>query len=105
MKIKYLRLSKEERKEVRKKFFETDKGILVRKKLNRSIFCSVFCILFGLYLLVDAYINTHKTWDYIYGTGILVIGIIMIFFYFKIRAIVINNYITKDTSKKKKNKK
>lgn len=102
MKIKYLRLNKEERKEARDKFFATEKGILVKKKLNYGLFCSILLMLFSIYLLIDAIKNKLGTWSIIYGVGVFVFGIVFLIYYFKIRTTVVNNYLTKPNNKKKK---
>lgn len=102
MKVKYLRLNKEERKEARDKFFATEQGIKSKKSLNRSLICSILCMLFSIYLLIDAFKNTHETFDYIYGVCIAIISIMMFMFYLKIRVTVINNYLTKPNNNKKK---
>lgn len=96
MKIKYLRLSKKERKEARERYFATESGARNKKRINVSLICSILCMLFSVYLIIDAFIGKQNTvWDKIYGFSILIIGFGMFLFYFKLRTRLVNDYLTK----------
>ncbi len=62
MKVKYLRLSKLDKKKAQKLFYETDKGIIIRKNLRNANICSILSILYIIYLL----------WEYIFKNRLFI---------------------------------
>ena len=95
MKIKYYRLSKEERKEYRNKFFKTKNGKRVNKYSIISYVCSILLLLLGIYYILDTYFNKANKLYYYYAALIIVISIIMIVSIHKLRINKINDYIVK----------
>ena len=95
MKIKYYRLSKEERKDYTKKYFKTKKGQNFKKYSRISLICSVILFGFGIYYFIDTYINHMSKWYYMYGSILLIISIIMIVSIHNLKIKIINNYIVK----------
>lgn len=95
MKVKYLRLSKEERKKIKKEFYETNLGMYVKKKLTSALICSIFCLIMALYLIIDAFVRDLSLMEKVYGFFILIVGIILIITYRKISVKKINEYLTK----------
>ena len=69
LKVKYLRLDKEKRKEVKQKYYETSLGKYVKKQLISSFICGVLCIGIGIYLLIST--KDPKFIDYFYNISIL----------------------------------
>lgn len=92
MKVKYLRLTKEEKQNVKNEYYKTDKGLYIKKKLRTTLICGILCILIGLYIFIGSIIN-NKTWDLFYGIIIVIFGI---FFIIETRIIFvkkINKYV------------
>ena len=94
LKVKYLRLDKEKRKEVKQKYYETSLGKYVKKQLISSFICGVLCIGIGIYLLMST--KDPKFNDYFYNTSILLIGFGFIFAIKKIEVKKINEYVIKN---------
>lgn len=99
MKIKYLRLTKKERKEVKQNFYQTKQGIYLKKKLNMVIFSAISLILISIYLIIEAFIKDISIMQYIYAFTILFFGVIFLTSYFKIKITKLNDYITKPKNK------
>lgn len=94
MKIKYLRMSKKEKKEVKDKFYATDAGKRLKKSLKFPNICGILTTIFGVFLLIDAIINKLKIFDYIYAFVTLGFGIFFIIASRKIFVKRINAYVT-----------
>lgn len=94
LKVKYLRLDKEKRKEVKQKYYETSLGKYVKKQLISSFICGVLCIGIGIYLLIST--KDPKFIDYFYSISILLIGFGFIFAIKKIEVKKINEYVIKN---------
>lgn len=95
MKVKYLRLSKKERKEIKQKYYETETGKYVKKKLNSALICSALCIAASLYIIIDAFINNLSIIEKIYGFVILFIGFCLLIANKRIFIKKINEYVIK----------
>ena len=95
MKIKYYRLSKEERKEYKNKFYATKKGKNLKKFTTGSYIASFALLFFGIYYIIDTYINKGNVFYYYYAALIIIISIIMIISNHKLRIEKINDYIVK----------
>ena len=91
LKVKYLRLDKEKRKEVKQKYYETSLGKYVKKQLVSSFICGVLCIGIGIYLLIST--KDPKFIDYFYNISILLIGFGFIFAIKKIIYLFFSGYI------------
>lgn len=94
LKVKYLRLDKEKRKEVKQKYYETSLGKYVKKQLISSFICGVLCIGIGIYLLIST--KDPKFIDYFYNISILLMGFEFIFAIKKIEVKKINEYVIKN---------
>lgn len=95
MKIKYYRLSKEERKEYRNKFYSTTKGKNIRKFTSISYVMDILLLITGVYYILDTYFNKGNKLYYYYAALIIVIAIIMFVSVHKLRINKINDYIVK----------
>ena len=95
MKVKYLRLSKKERKETKEKFYKTTNGKYVKKKLTSALVCSILCIGGAIYLIFDAFANNLSLIEKTYGIMVLLIGIILLIARRKIFVKKINEYVIK----------
>lgn len=94
LKVKYLRLDKDKRKEVKQKYYETSLGKYVKKKLISSFICGILCIGIGIYLLIST--KDPKFIDYFYNINILLIGIGFLIAIKKIEVKKINEYVIKN---------
>lgn len=95
MKIKYLRLTKDEKKNAKEKFLQTEAGKYVKKKLTSVMWSGWLCMGFAIYIIVDAYIKKLNLFDYIYGSIIFVFGIVFVILAHRTYITKINDFITK----------
>lgn len=102
-KYKYQRLSKEEKKEAKTKFYETEQGKLLKQRFKRILIYSIILILFGIYMLVEAYTKKNSYAQYVYGTILIIFGIGFLISRSYVLMRKVNEYITapKNTTKKK----
>ena len=96
MKIKYLRMSKEEQKKARQKYFATETGKYVNKKLKAALTCAILLLLISIYNIYDAFFITKSLFDQVYAIFILLIGFTLIIVYHKIMIKKINQYVTRN---------
>ncbi len=94
LKVKYLRMNKEERKEVKQKYYETSLGKYIKKKLISSFICGILCIGFGIYFLITT--KDAKFIDYFYNISLVLIGFAFIIAIRKIEIKKINEYVIKN---------
>ena len=94
-KYKYQRLSKEEKQEAKLAFYQTEQGKLLKKRFNRVIIYSILLILFGLYTIIDAYINKSSSIYYVYSAILIIFGISFIMLRKYVQMRKINDFITR----------
>lgn len=101
-KYKYQRLSKDEKKEAKNNFYQTEQGIELKKRFNRILIYSIILILFGIYLLVEAYIKKDSYAQYVYGSILILFGIGFLISRGHVMMMKVNYFITtrKNTMKK-----
>lgn len=101
-KYKYQRLSKVEKKEAKNNFYQTEQGIELKKRFNRILLYSIILILFGIYLLVEAYIKKDSYAQYVYGAILILFGIGFLISRGHVMMMKVNDFITrpKNTTKK-----
>lgn len=95
MKIKYLRLTNEEKAKVRKKYFDTKAGLNVRKFLSMSMLCSVFLIIISIFLCYDAFYDEFDSATLIFSVVNAFFGLFILYYTRKIYIEKINNYLVK----------
>ena len=95
-KLKYYSLSKEEKKELKNKFYETDTGKDVKFHLNRLFITGIFGLIFGIILIV---IN-KSIWEIVLGVSLIGISLFFIISSFWVRINKINDYLVKTYKKK-----
>lgn len=102
-KYKYQRLTKEEKKEAKTKFYETEQGKLLKQRFKRILIYSIILILFGIYMLIEAYTKKNSYAQYAYGTILIIFGIGFLISKSYVMMRKVNKYITspKNTTKKK----
>lgn len=96
MKVKYLRLDKKNKKNARKKYYDTKEGIKLKKQFKNISICSYLCILAGILIIVDGIFNTKAIWDYIYGSIVIIFGLIFLLIIRRIKIKKINDYVIKN---------
>ena len=93
--LKYYSLTKEEKKELKNKFYQTDFGKMIKIRLLRLFTIGVFGILFSTYLFIVA----ENKWNYVYATILAIASIIFIVGSFKVRIDKLNDYLVKNKRK------
>ena len=101
-KYKYQRLSKDEKKEAKNNFYQTEQGIELKKIFNRILIYSIILILFGIYLLVEAYIKKDSYAQYVYGSILILFGIGFLISRGHVMMKKVNEFITKPKNTTKK---
>ena len=94
--LKYYSLSKEEKKELKNKFYETDTGKDVKFHLNRLLITGIFGLIFGIILIV---IN-KSIWEIVLGVSLIILSLFFIISSFWVRINKINDYLVKTYKKK-----
>lgn len=92
-KYKYQTLSKEEKKKVTDKYFNTNEGLELKKRLNRVLIYSIILFLFGLYLLIEEIIKNDSIAQYIYSSILMIISIVFLLFRRKLILEHVNDYL------------
>ena len=93
MKIKYLRLSKDDKKRARCEFNKTPKGIAVRKNLRNALLCALLSIIYAGYLLWD-YFNKNKILtNVVMSVTLIIFAIISFIMVYKIYLKSVNQYV------------
>ena len=90
-KLKYYYLSKEEKKELKNKFYQTELGIKINHLLLRLIIIGIIGILYSIYL----FIFRTNIYELITSIILLIISLIFILSTFKIRINKLNAYLVK----------
>lgn len=90
-KLKYYSLNKEEQKNIKNEFYNTDLGKNINFRLKRLLFIGIIGILFSIYL----FIFRKNIWDLISSISLFIISIIFIISSYKIRIRKINEYLVK----------
>ena len=96
MKNKYCRMSKEEKKQCQKFYYNTDKGKDMKKRLTRLFIIGIIGICFSIFLVVSGYFANELNWATWGMAGILLaFSIVFIVGAFKIRIKCLNQYAVK----------
>lgn len=92
-KYKYLTLTRKERCEVAEKYYSTNEGKELKKRLNRVLIYSIILVLFGLYLLIEEIIKNDSIAQYIYSSALIIVSIIFLLFRRKLIVEHVNHYL------------
>ncbi len=95
-KLKYYSLTKEERQDLKEKFYQTDFGSSMRARLNRLLIIGIMAFIFSIFMFVT---NTN-IWEIVMGVMLLIASFIFIIASFKIRVKKLNDYLVKKAKKK-----
>lgn len=93
MKIKYLRLSKEERKKIKKEYFASPKGKALKSKLRMVNISALGLFLCSIFITIQTFINKTSYWNYIYSSCLVIIAIAFLVISYNLRLKRINNYV------------
>ena len=96
MKIKYLRLSKNERKKVKNEFYSTNKGSIIRKNLNNARICAILCLIYATYILIEHFIKDNSVSNIVLSITVFIFGIGMLIYAHKIYLKSVNEYVVKN---------
>ena len=101
-KYKYQRLSKEEKKEAKLQFYQTEQGMELKSRFRRILIYSIILVLFGIYLIVEAYVKKDSIAQYIYGSIVTFFGIAFLISRAYVMMKKVNDFITKPKKTTKK---
>lgn len=101
-KYKYQRLSKEEKKEAKLEFYQTEQGIELKSRFKRILIYSIALILFGIYLIVEAFIKRDSTAQYVFGGIVTLFGVGFLISRSYIIMKKVNEFLTKSKKATKK---
>lgn len=98
MKNKYQRMSKEEKKQTKEKYYATEDGKIMKNRLIRLFIIGVMGIAFSGYLV---YSNITKDgnsiWQYLTASVLFIFSIVYIISSFKLRVKVLNKFAIKNS--------
>lgn len=89
--LKYYSLNKDEKKELKNNFYNTEFGKSIKNRLDRLFLIGIIGILFSVYL----FINPSNKWDIVTGVILVIAGVIFLVGSFKVRIKKLNDYLVK----------
>ena len=95
MKKNYQQLSKQEKKEIRDKFNQSDFGKKVHPIFTRLLIISILLLLYAVVLVLDGIINKRSIWTFIGALLTFVCFLVFIISRHKIMVRNLNNYLKK----------
>lgn len=101
-KNKYQRSSKEEKKEAREAFFNTEYGKSLKVRLNRLVIYSILLIACAIYFIIDNILNENSIASYILAAFSVIFAIIFLIGRHYVIVKNTNDYMIKNKSKYKK---
>ena len=108
MKNKYQRMNKEEKKELKKAFYQTAKGKELKMRYIRLIIIGLIGIAFSIFMIVDGSLKNGLVWhEWLVIAVLSIFSLVFIFSPLKLQADTLNWYAVngekKSSNKKKKN--
>ena len=100
VKTKYQRMNKEEKKNARIEYFNTDKGKNLKTRMIRLLIYGILLLGFGIYIIIDAVIKDDAIIELVYGIGLIVVAFAFIISRYFIIIKKTNDYLTKPKKKK-----
>ena len=88
----YSKLSKEEKKDLRKKYNKTKKGSVLSVRLNRLAGEGLFCIVTFLITVISTLVYHLEWWYWAFAAGMLLAGFFFLIGQHKIRMKEYNNF-------------
>lgn len=89
--MKYNTLSKEEKRDLKKKFKNTEEGKVILARLNRLFIYGILGILFSIYLFISESSITYI----LVGSVLLIVSLIYFISSFVLRKKELNNFLIK----------
>ena len=100
MKNKYQRMNKQEKKDIREKYYKTEDGKTMYNRLTSLLITGSMGIIFALYLTYSNYTKDgNNIWEYLIAAILLIASIIFIIGSLKIKTKVLNKFAIKNTKK------
>lgn len=97
MKNKYKRMSKEEKKEVREKYYQTAKGKEMKNRFLRLNIIGTVGILFSLFLVVSGHLSNEINWaTWVMAIILTIFSIIYLLGAFLLKKKCFNNFALKN---------
>ncbi len=97
MKNKYQRMTKEEKKKLKSRYYKTEKGRLQKNRLIRLLVIGIIGILFSLYLIIDGYLKGNiSVWTWIGAIILIIFSLIYIVASFYLRGKSLNTFAVKN---------
>ena len=95
MKNKYQRMSKEEKKKLKKEFAKTKQGKDLLFRLKRLLIIGIIGIVFSILLLLVAFFNKESIFNYIEAIMLLIASVIFLIGSIRMKGKQLNNYALK----------
>lgn len=95
MKTKYQRMSKEEKKKTREKYYATPEGFLNQKRFQRLLLCGILCLLYSVITSIDCFIKQDSYWYYVLSGIVAIFGLIFLIGRYKLKHKILNKYVIK----------
>lgn len=95
IKTKYQRLNRQERKDAKEKFYETDFGKTLKPRFTRLLIVSILLFIYSIVLFLEAIIKNSSIWGYISSIIILIFAIVFFIGRQKVISQKVNNYLIK----------
>lgn len=101
IKYKYQTLTKEDKKDARLKFYETELGKDLKIRFNRLFIYSAILLIFGISILIEAIIKNRDFSYYAYSIILLIAGFSFIILRHFVMIRKVNDFIISKKNKKK----
>lgn len=92
-------LKKNERKEILNKYYQTDIGMINKKRYLRLLIYGILCLAYGIFLITEQIIKQDSIWYYILGIIVLICGLIFLMGRHKLIIKNINDFARKNKKK------
>lgn len=92
LKNKYQRMSKKEKKQIKKEYTATVLGKKQMNRITRILIYGILCFLYSVYITFDNIKKGSSILVYIFAGIVLVASVIFIYNYFNLKINCLNNY-------------
>lgn len=99
VKNKYQRLNKDERKEARLKYYETEIGKVNKGRFTRLLWFGILSFIYSGVLIMDTIINKHSPWNYCLAGVMFIFALVFLIGREKIIIRNVNEYLIKKSKK------
>lgn len=96
LKNKYQRMTKEEKAKIKNKYYATEKGREIKKRLDRLVVTGTLGIAFSFFLIISGYFSNKIEWyTWVMAIILFIFSVIYIVGSFKLRIKVLNQFAIK----------